>query len=183
MEVRRLSQFIGAEVRGLDVSSELDAESSRRIHDAWFEHLVLVFRGQTLSDDQFVDFSRQFGDLELAPIGEAANPASDGIVPDLPTVNVVSNVVEDGVKIGVLGAGEAICIPTCRIFLNRRRPVYSTLWRCCQKAATPAFSTCMRLTARSRQICEKRLQASRRSTMRATTARVNCGKDFSRSLT
>ena len=108
MEVRRLSQFIGAEVRGLDVSSELDAESSRRIHDAWFEHLVLVFRGQTLSDDQFVDFSRQFGDLELAPIGEAANPASDGIVPDLPTVNVVSNVVEDGVKIGVLGAGEAI---------------------------------------------------------------------------
>ena len=74
MEVRRLSQFIGAEVRGLDVRSELDAESSRRIHDAWFEHLVLVFRGQTLSDDQFVEFSRQFGDLELAPIGEAANP-------------------------------------------------------------------------------------------------------------
>ena len=69
---------------------------------------MLVFRGQSLSDERLVHFSRQFGELELAPIGEAANPKSDGNVPDMPEVNVVSNVVENGVAIGVLGAGEAI---------------------------------------------------------------------------
>ncbi len=108
MEVRQLSEFIGAEVRGLDVSSRVDAETMQQIRAAWLEHLVLVFPEQTLSDDQLVLFSARFGDLEDAPIGEASNPASDGSVPDLPKVNVVSNVVEGGVMIGVLGAGEAI---------------------------------------------------------------------------
>ena len=108
MEVRQLSEFIGAEVRGLDVNSRVDAETMQQIRAAWLEHLFLVFPEQTLSDDQLVLFSARFGDLEDAPIGEASNPASDGSVPDLPKVNVVSNVVEGGVMIGVLGAGEAI---------------------------------------------------------------------------
>ena len=108
MELRPLSEHIGAEVSGLDVTADLAASIQQQIRDAWFDHLVLVFRGQSLSDERLVHFSRQFGELELAPIGEAANPKSDGNVPDMPEVNVVSNVVEDGVAIGVLGAGEAI---------------------------------------------------------------------------
>ena len=108
MQVRPLSQFIGAEVSGLDTSADLDAATLQWIRDIWFEHLVLVFRGQALSDEQLVRFSRQFGELEMAPIGEAANLTSDGNVPNLPKVNVISNVVENGIKIGGLGAGEAI---------------------------------------------------------------------------
>ena len=108
MEVVPLSPLIAAEVRGLDVSAELDATTLRELHEAWFAHLVLVFRGQRLSDEALVRFSRHFGELELAPIGDAANPKSDGTVPNMPEVIVVSNVVEDGVAIGVLGAGEAI---------------------------------------------------------------------------
>ena len=108
MEVVPLSPLIAAEVRGLDVSAELDATTLRELHEAWFAHLVLLFRGQRLSDEALVRFSRHFGELELAPIGDAANPKSDGTVPNMPEVIVVSNVVEDGVAIGVLGAGEAI---------------------------------------------------------------------------
>ena len=108
MDILPLSPFIAAEVRGMDVSADLSDAELRQVHDAWYAHLVLVFRGQTLSDEQLVRFSRQFGELEQAPIGEAANLTSDGNVPNLPEVNVVSNVVEDGVAIGGLGAGEAI---------------------------------------------------------------------------
>ncbi len=108
MDVLPLSPFIAAEVRGLDVSAGLSDTELRQVHDAWYTHLVLVFRGQALSDEQLVHFSRQFGELEQAPIGEAANLTSDGNVPNLPEVNVVSNVIEDGVAIGGLGAGEAI---------------------------------------------------------------------------
>ena len=108
MDVVPLSPFVAAEVRGLDVSAGLNATELRRVHDAWYANLVLVFRGQTLSDQQLVNFSRRFGELEQAPIGEAANLTSDGNVPNLPEVSVVSNVVEDGIAIGVLGAGEAI---------------------------------------------------------------------------
>jgi taurine dioxygenase len=108
MDVLPLSPFIAAEVRGLDVSAALSDAELRQIHDAWYAHLVLVFRGQALSDEQLVCFSRLFGELEQAPIGEAANLTSDGNVPNLPEVNIVSNVIENGIAIGGLGAGEAI---------------------------------------------------------------------------
>ena len=107
MDVVPLSPCIAAEVRGLDVSTDLDGATLRRLNDVWFANLVLVFRRQTLSDEQLVRFSRHFGELDRTPIVEAANPQSTGHVPNLPEVTVVSNVFEDGVAIGVLGDGEA----------------------------------------------------------------------------
>ena len=107
MDVVSLSPFIAAEVRGLDVGADLDGATLRRLHDVWWENLVLLFRRQTLSDEQLVRFSRHFGELDRTPIVEAANPQSSGHVPNLPEVTVVSNVFEDGVAIGVLGADEA----------------------------------------------------------------------------
>lgn len=108
MDVLPLSPFIAAEVRGLDVSADVSDADIQLVHEAWYAHLVLVFRRQVLTDEQLVRFSRRFGELEKAPIGEAANLTSDGNVPNLPEVNVVSNVIENGVAIGGLGAGEAI---------------------------------------------------------------------------
>lgn len=35
------------------------------IHAAWMEHLVLVFPGQQPTDEQFVDFAGNFGELEV----------------------------------------------------------------------------------------------------------------------
>lgn len=107
MEVVALSKSIGAEIRGLDLSGDLSRSEFQKVQEAWFSHLVLAFRGQELTDEQFVRFSSRFGHLASAPIGEAANLTHDGTLIKNPKVTVVSNVVEDGVSIGVLGAGEA----------------------------------------------------------------------------
>jgi taurine dioxygenase len=74
------------------------------IHRAWLDHQVLLFRSQTLSDDDLVAFSRRFGDLDEAPVQETGQR----FVAGHPEIYVVSNVVQDGVAIGSLGAGEAV---------------------------------------------------------------------------
>ena len=62
------------------------------------------FRDQSLDDDDLIAFSRRFGDLDLAPIQENGRRFVDGH----PEIYVVSNVIENGVAIGSLGAGEAV---------------------------------------------------------------------------
>ena len=49
--VTRLHPVIGAEIGGVDLCRPLDAETLRQIKDAWREHTVLLFRGQSLSED------------------------------------------------------------------------------------------------------------------------------------
>ncbi|NKB55537.1 MAG: TauD/TfdA family dioxygenase [Alphaproteobacteria bacterium] len=62
-----VSDALGAEVVGLDVSQPLDPETLAVIRDAFQEHHMLCFRDQTLADDQLVAFSTQFGPLEVFP--------------------------------------------------------------------------------------------------------------------
>jgi taurine dioxygenase len=94
---------LGAEVRGIDLR-QLDDEGFAAIHQAWLDNLVLLFRGQDLTDAELIAFSRHFGDLDLAPIQENGRRFVDG----LPELYVVSNVVENGEAIGSLGSGEAV---------------------------------------------------------------------------
>jgi taurine dioxygenase len=103
-EVIPLDAPLGAEVRGLDISQPLSAETSAALTDAWEQHLVLVLRGQRLDDDQLLAFSGNFGELD--PPGP--NPYGEAFLPDYPDINVISNVVENGRPIGNLGDGEAV---------------------------------------------------------------------------
>lgn len=64
MKVTRLAGALGADVAGLDVSRPLDEQTLAEVRRLWGEHLVLRFRGQQLTPEQLVAFSRQFGDLE-----------------------------------------------------------------------------------------------------------------------
>ena len=50
---------LGAEVCGIDLRHVTDAQFDA-IHRAWLDHSVLLFRGQSLSDDDLVAFSRRF---------------------------------------------------------------------------------------------------------------------------
>jgi len=95
---------LGAEIRGLDLSRDLDAASVAAVQSAWDEHLVLLFRDQRLTDPQLLAFGRQFGDLD--PPGP--NPYGAPFLPEYPELNVISNVIENGRPIGGLGAGEAV---------------------------------------------------------------------------
>jgi taurine dioxygenase len=94
---------LGAEIRGVDLR-RIDDSAFAAIHRAWLDHLVVLFRGQDLDDDDLIAFSRRFGDLDLAPIQENGRRFVDGH----PEIYVVSNVIENGVAIGSLGAGEAV---------------------------------------------------------------------------
>ena len=94
---------LGAEIHGVDLRTIADSEFAR-IHRAWLDHLVLLFRGQELTDDDLIAFSRRFGALDWAPVQETGRRFVEGH----PEIYVVSNVIENGVPIGSLGAGEAV---------------------------------------------------------------------------
>jgi taurine dioxygenase len=94
---------LGAEVRGVDLR-DLDDAAFAAIHRAWIDHQVLLFRGQRLNDSDLIAFSRRFGGLDIAPVQENGRRFVQGH----PEIYVVSNVVENGVAIGSLGAGEAV---------------------------------------------------------------------------
>ena len=104
MILTKLGEAIGAEIGGLDLSQPLASQVFAQIRAAWLEHLVLRFRGQTLSDPQLLAFSTNFGELD--PPGP--NPLGRPFLADHPEMNVISNIKEGGVPIGGLGDGEAI---------------------------------------------------------------------------
>ena len=51
---------LGAEVPGVDLRA-IDDAAFAAIHQAWNDHSVLLFRGQTLTDDDLIAFSQRFG--------------------------------------------------------------------------------------------------------------------------
>jgi taurine dioxygenase len=103
IEVVPASTGPAAEVRGIDIL-RLDAAAFATVRQVWLEHPVLLFRGQTLSDDDLIAISRRFGELDQAPIQENGRRFVEGY----PEIYVVSNVIENGVAIGSLGSGEAV---------------------------------------------------------------------------
>src|SRR5258706_7315093 len=94
---------LGAEVRGVDLRS-IDDATFATIYRAWLDHAVVLFRDQQLTDGDLIAFSRRFGALDQAPIQENGRRFVEGH----PEIYVVSNVVENGVAIGSLGAGAAV---------------------------------------------------------------------------
>src|ERR1700730_14059388 len=66
VDVRPLGGSIGAEVRGVDLSSELDDEVIAAIRATWLEHLVLVFPGQDLTPERQQAFAARFGEVTAA---------------------------------------------------------------------------------------------------------------------
>ncbi len=95
---------LGADIAGLDLSGDIDEATFRAVYQAWNDHLVLRFRGQTLDDDRLVAFSRRFGDLDMAPLSAKDSP----LARHRPEVAVISNIIEQGRAIGGLGNSELV---------------------------------------------------------------------------
>ena len=62
---RPLSSQIGAEITGLDLRQPIDADALARLRQVWLDHVIVLFAGQDLDDDQQIAFSRCIGSLEL----------------------------------------------------------------------------------------------------------------------
>ena len=76
---RKLHPLIGAEVTGVDLAGSLDQATVEAVRNAWSRYGVLLFRRQSITDEQQVAFSRHFGSLEIFP--QAANRSQ--VVPEI----------------------------------------------------------------------------------------------------
>jgi len=105
LAVKPLSPALGAEIIGLDLREELSAQTVAEIIAAWHAHLVILFRNQSLSEDEQIRFARHFGTLQQrGRPPEARNEASKLEHPEL--TMLVSNIRENGKLIGSLADGE-----------------------------------------------------------------------------
>ena len=65
--VNRLSPTIGGEILGIDLSKTLDKETKTLLYEALLTYKVIFFRDQDISTEQHIDFSKNFGELEVHP--------------------------------------------------------------------------------------------------------------------
>ena len=63
--VEKLHPSLGAAVRGVDFTRPLDQATVAAVRQAWYDHLVLVFPVQPISDEQHVAITRYFGEPEV----------------------------------------------------------------------------------------------------------------------
>ena len=72
LSISSSGQSCGARVTGVDLSRPLDEEQVAAIRQAWLEHLVLAFPGQSMTDDDLERFTLYFGpfgdDPFIAPV-------------------------------------------------------------------------------------------------------------------
>jgi taurine dioxygenase len=103
IEVIPTAAALGAEVRCGDVRA-LDHAGIAAVRRAWLDHLVIVIRGQALTDPELIAFGRRFGELDTAPLAKTGKEMARAH----PEIIVVSNVMENGVPIGVLRDAEVV---------------------------------------------------------------------------
>src|SRR5712692_2166719 len=104
IDIIPLSTHIGAELRGIDLCEEPNDELVRDIYQAWLDHLVIVFPGQKLTQEDLVRVTGYFGQ-----IGELTRPPKyfpKGFSRFLPGIMLISNIRENGEPIGALPDGE-----------------------------------------------------------------------------
>jgi alpha-ketoglutarate-dependent 2,4-dichlorophenoxyacetate dioxygenase len=65
LEIKQLHQHFVGEVSGVDLTKPLTAAEAAAIEAGMDRYAVLIFHGQDITDEQQIEFSKNFGDLEL----------------------------------------------------------------------------------------------------------------------
>lgn len=92
-----------ADIEGFDFR-RYEADDIAQVRAIWLEHGVVRFKRTDITDEEQVEFSRQFGDLIFHPKQKLAQ---EGAHPTCREILVISNVVKDGKPAGALGNNEA----------------------------------------------------------------------------
>ncbi len=96
---RRFAAPLGAEIVGLDLARPLDDDGFAAVRRAFLDSEgVLVLRGQTITPEQHIAFSRRFGPLMIHVLRQF-------LLDGHPEILLVSNVIENGRPIGLGDAG------------------------------------------------------------------------------
>ena len=67
IEERPVSDALGAEVSGIDISKPLNGRQVDALHGAFLEHQVICIRDQDLTPTQQLAFARHFGEPDIYP--------------------------------------------------------------------------------------------------------------------
>jgi taurine dioxygenase len=100
LDITPTGAALGAKVRGIDLSRDIPGDVRDALRQAWADHLILQFRGQTLTDDQLVEASKVFGGVQVA--GSRKFYEAGGHAPGtyhlarLPEITMVTNIGPDG---------------------------------------------------------------------------------------
>lgn len=98
IQVKPTGAALGAEITGADLTKPLDDASFAQIRAAFYQHEVIYFRGQELSDEDHIRFSARFGELRKLKLTSQLHV-------DHPEIFVISNIKKDGKHIGSYDAG------------------------------------------------------------------------------
>lgn len=98
MTIARASRALGATVSGIDLSQDFSDAEIAALRDAFNTHGLLLFRGQDVSPEDHVRFSRRFGELEHHVL-------NDALLDGLPEIYILSNLKKNGKRVGRAGAG------------------------------------------------------------------------------
>ena len=90
MEVTRLANALGAEIRDVDISGHLSGGKIEAIRRIWHEHHVIVFRNVVWATDQQLAFALRFGPLD----DHSATP--EDRLDDYPQLLEVSTIRKNG---------------------------------------------------------------------------------------
>ena len=92
MDVIPTGRALGAEITGIDLSKDVSASQRDFIFNVWIEHLVVLFRGQSLS---FADLLRRHADqLQYARVDNSCTPVG-GAMTDALDIEIYDPVVLD----------------------------------------------------------------------------------------
>jgi taurine dioxygenase len=96
--VKKSGASCGAEI-GFDLAQDIDDPTFREIERIFHDNIVVVFRGQQLTNERHIEFSSRFGELETHIVKKY-------LLPGFPEILLISNIRnEAGEHIGLADAG------------------------------------------------------------------------------
>ncbi|MGZ5124152.1 MAG: TauD/TfdA dioxygenase family protein [Burkholderiales bacterium] len=90
LQTRKLSYAFGVEILGVDLTHDLSDATIAEIRRLWNEYGIVLLRGQDITPQQLIAYSRRFGELDLH---ETLKPFRH---PEHPELFVLSTIPVDG---------------------------------------------------------------------------------------
>src|SRR5215472_1015895 len=87
LSVTKSGNACGADIK-FDLSLELDDRTFAEIEQTFHDNIVVYFRGQQLSNERHIEFSRRFGELEIHVLKKY-------LLPNYPEILLISNIKDE----------------------------------------------------------------------------------------
>jgi taurine dioxygenase len=125
IDVMPVAGALGAEITGVDLTTDLADETVAEIRRAWLEHLVVFFRDQFLSLEEFLAFARRIGE----PVEYPFVQGMDGF----PEIIAVTKLPHETVNFGGIWHSDTVYLerpPMATLLIAREVPPRGgdTMW-------------------------------------------------------